>query len=96
MKISVRTAAGWDVSLECKSDESVESVKMMIEDKTGILRECVLVLFGDKTLENGHTLQDYKIDWLGASLARLSLSSSKELTRQNVSALSVFVFCVPF
>ena len=61
MQIFVRTLKGNCITLEVLCDESIENVKLKIEEKTALAANKQRLIFAGKQLENGCTLADYKM-----------------------------------
>ena len=61
MQIFVKTPSGKTIVLEVEPDDSVENVRMKIEEKEGIPTEQQCLKFADRELEDGHTLNDFNI-----------------------------------
>ena len=61
MQIFVDTVSGKTLTLEVEPTDSIEAIKVKIQEKTGILPECQRLYFAGKTLEEGKTLSDYNI-----------------------------------
>lgn len=77
--IEINVATGTEmITLEVESTDRIEDIKVMIYDKQGILPANQKLIFADKELEDGSTLQDYSIQT--DSTLRLVVSSSRMVT----------------
>ena len=61
MQIFVKTLTGKHITLEVEPTDRIEDIKIKIQDKEGILPEFQRLIFANKLLEEGNTLQDYSI-----------------------------------
>ena len=66
------------ITLEVEPTDRVEDIKVMIYDKKGILPANQELIFADKQLEDGNTLQDYSIQ--KDSTLRLVIPSKRSVT----------------
>ncbi len=60
--IIIQTYNGNDISMEVDLDyDTIEVIKNKIEDKKGIAKESMLLVFKDETLDDGRNLRSYDI-----------------------------------
>ena len=77
--IEIKVATGNEIiTLEVEPTDRIEDIKVKIYDKKGILPADQKLIFADKQLEDGNTLQDYSIQ--KDSTLRLVIPSKRSVT----------------
>ena len=77
--IEIKVATGNEmITLEVEPTDRIEDIKVKIYDKKGILPADQKLIFADKLLEDGNTLQDYSIQ--KDSTLRLVIPSKRSAT----------------
>jgi ubiquitin len=61
MQIFVRTLTDKTITLEVEPNDSIDAIRVKIQEKEGIPPENQKLVFAGKTLEDGKTLSDYNI-----------------------------------
>ena len=73
MQIKIKTDTGETITLDVEPSHTILYLKEQIQDKVGIPRKQQHLKFAGKTLEDGRTLSDYKIQ-NGSTLDILKLN----------------------
>lgn len=61
MQVFVRTPTGRHITFDFEPSDLIEDVKLAIEAQEGIPAADQILVYAEKTLENGYTLQDYSV-----------------------------------
>jgi hypothetical protein len=85
MEIFVKTFTGKTIILEVEASDTLENVKLQIQDKEEITLENQVLTFDDKILENGRTIADYNIQkesTLYLTESTLGITTNTEINSQ--------------
>lgn len=81
MKIFVKHVDTEDISLEVESSDTIETVKLKVQDYTGFPSNEQILMYNSKVLEEGKTLADYEIQ--ASSTINLELIKTKVILDAN-------------
>ena len=93
MQIFVTTLNGKTITLDVEPTETIERVKLLIEDKEGIPQFLQKLKFHSKILYDGTTLSDYHIEKLSTLFLSLEMGTFCFIIYDEDKSFPIYRYC---
>ena len=90
IQVNISTGSEY-IALEVEPTDRIEDIKDLIFERTGIAPSMQILTFGDRTLEEGNTLQDYSIQ----KDSTIKLTTRKKLTTITYQVAPTYTVTIP-
>lgn len=90
IQVNISTGSEY-IALEVEPTDRIEDIKDLIFERTGITPSMQILTFGDRTLEEGNTLQDYSIQ----KDSTIKLTTRKKLTTITYQVAPTYTVTIP-